>query len=334
MGATACAPRAALHNVMEKKKKKHGSVCEENGYKFIPFAFSTFGEFDTDALDTLSRIKSISISHSNNAKSGVFIFHRVSFCIQKGVGAQLVSRLPSNFIGDMLVVRFHCPFVSLSGCQDGGRNGLTKTLLITHLLDRHCSGEAQAITKHSLLTDLAVFERTELTLKRMGLWLCGPHVPSYSKQSDHVNNGVYDLHGGFTLSLLDIMFSKGLRIVKSILQVSFGVFSGDILSACLLLSVNTRKSVLLMVIRSWGMLGGSLQLLKETLAESSLVVSDDDDLDLGERILNSVRGRFVMDMILQQLEFFCNTPKNVSQQKYVRGRYFIIHQHKIQENDL
>ncbi|GJX02382.1 hypothetical protein Tco_0186295 [Tanacetum coccineum] len=98
MGATSCAPGVALHNAVEKKKKKYGSVCEENGYKFIPFAFSTFGEFDTDALDTLSRIKSISISHSNNAKSGVFIFHRVSFCIQKGVGAQLVSRLPSNFM--------------------------------------------------------------------------------------------------------------------------------------------------------------------------------------------------------------------------------------------
>ncbi|GKD93632.1 hypothetical protein Tco_1373469 [Tanacetum coccineum] len=70
MGATSCAPGVALHNVVEKKKKKYESVCEENGYKFIPFAFSTFGEFDTDALDTLSRIKSISISHSNNAKSG------------------------------------------------------------------------------------------------------------------------------------------------------------------------------------------------------------------------------------------------------------------------
>ncbi|GJW41560.1 hypothetical protein Tco_0067405 [Tanacetum coccineum] len=76
MGATSCAPGVALHNAVENKKKKYGSVCEENGYKFIPFAFSTFGEFDMDALDTLSRIKSISISHSNNAKNGVFIFHR------------------------------------------------------------------------------------------------------------------------------------------------------------------------------------------------------------------------------------------------------------------
>ncbi|GJT65284.1 hypothetical protein Tco_1016764 [Tanacetum coccineum] len=98
MGAKSWAPAVALLNAVEKKKKKYASICEDNGYKFIPFAFSTFGEFDKDALDTLLRIKSISISHSNNVKSGEFIFHRVSFCIQKGVGAQLVSRLPSNFM--------------------------------------------------------------------------------------------------------------------------------------------------------------------------------------------------------------------------------------------
>ncbi|GKC66473.1 hypothetical protein Tco_1099071, partial [Tanacetum coccineum] len=74
--ATSWAHGVALHNFVAKKKRKYASVCEENRYKFIPFAFSTFREFDTEALDTLSRIKSISINHSNNAKSGVFIFHR------------------------------------------------------------------------------------------------------------------------------------------------------------------------------------------------------------------------------------------------------------------
>ncbi|GJU30305.1 hypothetical protein Tco_1173894 [Tanacetum coccineum] len=49
--------------------------------------FAGMREFDMKALDTLSHIKSISISHSNNAKSGAFIFHRVGLCIQKGVGA-------------------------------------------------------------------------------------------------------------------------------------------------------------------------------------------------------------------------------------------------------
>ncbi|GJV44923.1 putative reverse transcriptase domain-containing protein [Tanacetum coccineum] len=98
MGANSWSPGVALHNAVEKKKRKYASKCIDNRYKFIPFAFSTFGEFDKDALDTLSRIKSFSISHSNNVKSGAFIFHGVSFFIQKEVGAQLVSRLPSNFM--------------------------------------------------------------------------------------------------------------------------------------------------------------------------------------------------------------------------------------------
>ncbi|GKA73267.1 hypothetical protein Tco_0779483 [Tanacetum coccineum] len=62
MGANSWAPAVALLNAVEKKKKKYASICEDNGYKFIPFAFSTFGEFDKDALDTLLRIKSISIT--------------------------------------------------------------------------------------------------------------------------------------------------------------------------------------------------------------------------------------------------------------------------------
>ncbi|PWA41381.1 hypothetical protein CTI12_AA556490 [Artemisia annua] len=73
----------------------------------------------------------------------------------------------------MPVAKFHCPFVGLSGCRDGSGNGLTKTSLITHLRDRHFNGEARLITKHSLLSDLGIFERAETTLKRMGLWLCG-----------------------------------------------------------------------------------------------------------------------------------------------------------------
>ncbi|GJZ01789.1 hypothetical protein Tco_0519750, partial [Tanacetum coccineum] len=150
-------------------------------------------------------------------------------------------------------VKFYCPFAGLNGCHDGNGNGLTKNYLITHLRDKHFRGEAQAITKRTLLSDLVMFERTELTLKRMGLWLCGvcftthtirtkcrhgngfvpppdngdgevrfvlyaltkPPVPSCS-QSDLVEGLVPVEHDGFTLSLLDSLFSKGLRAIKSI----------------------------------------------------------------------------------------------------------------------
>nr|GEW00056.1 putative reverse transcriptase domain-containing protein [Tanacetum cinerariifolium] len=77
-GVNSWAPGLALHNAVEKKRRKYASICADNGYKFIPFSFSTLGEFDKDVLDTLSCIKFLSTSHSNNVKSGAFIFHRVS----------------------------------------------------------------------------------------------------------------------------------------------------------------------------------------------------------------------------------------------------------------
>ncbi|GJX16331.1 hypothetical protein Tco_0217163 [Tanacetum coccineum] len=73
----------------------------------------------------------------------------------------------------MAIVKFHCPFTGLNGCNDGGGNGLSRAYLIKHLREVHCSGDAQAITKHALLSDLVVYERAELTLKRIGIWLCG-----------------------------------------------------------------------------------------------------------------------------------------------------------------
>ncbi|GKF94222.1 putative reverse transcriptase domain-containing protein, partial [Tanacetum coccineum] len=43
----------------------------------------------------------------------------------------------------------------------------------------------------------------------------------------------------------------------------------------------------------------------------------------------------LIDIIPTTLDHgYCNTPKSVSQRKYVRGHYFIIQQHKIQETDL
>ena len=67
---------------------------KENGYKFIPFAFSTFGELGEDVLDLLSRISSFSLSNYISTKSKPYIFCSLAFYIQKGVGAQL----PTNFL--------------------------------------------------------------------------------------------------------------------------------------------------------------------------------------------------------------------------------------------
>jgi hypothetical protein len=84
--------------VVERKRKKYDAKCEENGYNFIPFAFSTFRELGEDAHDLLASIDSFFVSNSGSTKSRAYTFHRLAFCIQKGVGAQLVARLPTNFL--------------------------------------------------------------------------------------------------------------------------------------------------------------------------------------------------------------------------------------------
>ncbi|GJT00979.1 hypothetical protein Tco_1152687 [Tanacetum coccineum] len=104
--------------------------------------------------------------------------------------------------------------------------------------------------------------------------------------------GVYDLHGGFTLALLDTLD----KVIYKPDVVSCWV-SLLVLPFCLLKTFRPRSNLqckpaiksqcqeefIVSAIRLWGMPGGSLQLLRETLAGSSPAVSDvdDDDLDLG-----------------------------------------------------
>ena len=96
-GVTSWLPKAFLTNAVERKRK-YIAKYEDNDYKFIPFAFSPFGELGEDALDLLARIDSFSLSNSGSTKSRAYIFQRLAFCIQKVVGAQLVARLPTNFL--------------------------------------------------------------------------------------------------------------------------------------------------------------------------------------------------------------------------------------------
>ncbi|GJW30404.1 putative reverse transcriptase domain-containing protein [Tanacetum coccineum] len=266
----------------------------------------------------------------------------------------------------MAIMRFHCPFAGLSECHDGGGNGLTKTSLIAHLRDRHCNSKAQAITKHSLLTDMVVFERAEVTLKRMRIWLCGvcfkthtlrtkcrhgtdivpppdigdgfvcfvlydltkPRVP-VCPQFDHADGLLHDQHNGFTLSLLDSLFSKGLRTVKSIppkCRLGFSrVLKGAldrvickpddiscwvtllVLPLCLLKTFYPRSNLecksankrqrqeesIINAIRSWVVPGGSLQLVRETLAESAspMLDMDEEDFNLSEQNLKQCKRK-------------------------------------------
>ncbi|GJZ93432.1 hypothetical protein Tco_0665497 [Tanacetum coccineum] len=233
----------------------------------------------------------------------------------------------------MAIVKFHCPFAGLSGCQDSSGNGLNKTYLITHLRDRHCKGEAQAITKHALLTGLVVFERTQVTFKRMGIWLCGvcfkthtthakcryrsdfvpppdngdgivrfvlhdlikPPVPSGS-QLDHVGDLMHAELDGFTLSVLDRLFSKGLRTVKSIppkCRLGFSRFLRVALDKVICKPDDVACWVSLLVLPLCLLKTFNPGTLRETLAESAppMLDLDREDLDLTDRNLKQCKRK-------------------------------------------
>ncbi|GJW72248.1 putative reverse transcriptase domain-containing protein [Tanacetum coccineum] len=211
----------------------------------------------------------------------------------------------------MAVMHFHCPFVGLSGCQDGGGNGLTKTSLITHLRGRHCNGDAQVITRQSLSTNLAVFEEAEGSdfvsppdcgdgVVRFVLYdLTKLYVPSSSEQLDHIDDLVHVQHEGFTLALFDSLFSKGLRIVKFVPPKCRLGFS-RVLKEALYKVISTPDDIScwvsllvlpLCLLKTFCPRSGSLQLMRETLAESSPLFSnvDGEDIDLGERNLKQCK---------------------------------------------
>ncbi|GKC10366.1 hypothetical protein Tco_1007148 [Tanacetum coccineum] len=153
----------------------------------------------------------------------------------------------ATLFGDMSVARFHCPCVGLSGCQNGSGNRLTKPSLITHLRDRHCSGEAthtlRSKCRYGNGSDFVSPPNSGDGVVQFVLYdLTKPQVPSCPEQLDHVGN---------------------------------------------------EEESIVNAIRSWGMSGGSLQLFRETLAESSptLTDADDEDIDLGERNIKQCKRK-------------------------------------------
>ncbi|KAL6544848.1 hypothetical protein OROMI_023710 [Orobanche minor] len=82
----------------KRKCVKYRDLCAAKGYGLLPFSFSTLGELDSDAVALLVRIRGFSLAQDAGARAAHHIFSRISFAIAKRVGAQLVSRLPTNFM--------------------------------------------------------------------------------------------------------------------------------------------------------------------------------------------------------------------------------------------
>ncbi|GJU64374.1 hypothetical protein Tco_1246209, partial [Tanacetum coccineum] len=91
-------PGRAVINAAQRKCGKYMDKCATIGYGFLPFSFSSLGELEVDAVTLLKRIRKLSITQDIGARAAIHIFNRISFAIAKGVGAQIVSRRPSNLL--------------------------------------------------------------------------------------------------------------------------------------------------------------------------------------------------------------------------------------------
>ncbi|GJU29323.1 hypothetical protein Tco_1172912 [Tanacetum coccineum] len=90
-------PGRVIIDVAKHKRGKYMDKCEAIGYGFLLFSFSSLGELEADMVTLLKRIRKFSITQDIGTRAAIRIFNRISFAIAKGVGAQIVSRLPFNF---------------------------------------------------------------------------------------------------------------------------------------------------------------------------------------------------------------------------------------------
>nr|GEV73584.1 hypothetical protein [Tanacetum cinerariifolium] len=105
--------------------------------------------------------------------------------------------------------------------------------------------------------------------------LTKPHVPSSLEQLDHVDDLVQVQHG-----VLPLCLYKTFRL-RSNLECKSAI------------KRQRQEESIVNAIRSWSSPGGSLQVLRETLAESSPHFSDvdEEDIDLGERNIKQCKRK-------------------------------------------
>ncbi|GKF11438.1 hypothetical protein Tco_0049364, partial [Tanacetum coccineum] len=91
-------PGRAVTDAAQRKRGKYMTKCADIGYGFLPFLFSSFRELKKDAVTLLKRVRNFSMAQDIGARAASHIFNRIGFSIAKGVGAQIVSRFPSNVL--------------------------------------------------------------------------------------------------------------------------------------------------------------------------------------------------------------------------------------------
>ncbi|GKG58087.1 hypothetical protein Tco_0589698, partial [Tanacetum coccineum] len=75
------APGRAVIKAAQRKRIKYEDKCEDIGYGFLLFSFSSFGELEKDAVTLLKRIRRFSVTQDIGAHTIVHIFNRIGFAI-------------------------------------------------------------------------------------------------------------------------------------------------------------------------------------------------------------------------------------------------------------
>ncbi|GJW94793.1 hypothetical protein Tco_0174465 [Tanacetum coccineum] len=85
-------------DVAHRKQVKYKAKCADIRYGFLPLLFSLLGELEKDVATLLKRIRKFFVTQDIGERAAIQIFNRIGFAIAKGVGPQLVYRLPTNFM--------------------------------------------------------------------------------------------------------------------------------------------------------------------------------------------------------------------------------------------
>nr|GEV45610.1 reverse transcriptase domain-containing protein [Tanacetum cinerariifolium] len=91
-------PGLVVIDAAHHKRVKYETKCASIRYGFLHFSFSSLGELEEGAIILLKRIRKFFMTHDIEAHAAVHIFKKIDFAIAKGVGTQIISWLPINFL--------------------------------------------------------------------------------------------------------------------------------------------------------------------------------------------------------------------------------------------
>ncbi|GJV39914.1 hypothetical protein Tco_1418354 [Tanacetum coccineum] len=291
------------------QRKRDEAKCTDTGYGLLSFSFSCFGELEKDVVALLKQIQKFSVTQDIGALADDHIFSSspltqtgmVDFVLGHAV-LEAAHRKRVKYEAKCVDIRYGFLPFSFSSFGELKKDAVTLLKRIRKFFVAQNIRARAAIHIFSRI-GFAIAKREAEGSDFVSPLDCGdgvvrfvlydltkPHVPSSLEQLDDVDDLVQVQHGGFSLALLDSLFLKGLCTVKSItLKCRLG-FSRVLKEAldkviCTPDDISCWVSLLVLplcLLKTFRPRSGSLQVMRETLAESSPPLSnlDEEDIDL------------------------------------------------------